>query len=677
MTKTEKPPADFLGTMRKRVDRAWEIEQDNIKNAYDDLDFAAGNQWPAELRATREKENRPCLTINQVLTFCRQITGDMRQSRPAIKVYGVDDKADKKTAETFNEVIRYIENRSDAKEVYFRGIDTQVLAGIGHIRLVTERRAPGSDEQEIRILPVDDGVSVLWDPDAVLPGKSDAAWCFVPVDYEYDTLKDRYPDADISGFSNLEEMTRSYADVNAYWSASDKVRIGEYFVVDPGKKGEAPVVNRYVVSEREVLEGPDVVPGGRIPVVPLVGEEIRIGARVIRFGKIRHLRPVQMAYNYWMSAQTEVIALQPKAPYIGTETNFEEHPEWWEANQKNLPFLTYTPDPMNGGARPQRETPPVASQAFETAIQRARDDLRAVSGIYDAALGNRSNETSGTAIRARQQEGDTGTFVYMANFTMALQQLGRILVGMIPVIYDTTRVLRIIGDDGAINEVEINKPAGVVEGPDGKPETVYENNLSVGQHDVIVEAGPSYSTKRAEARDGMMQLLQTAPAAANLVLDLIVKAQDWPMADKIAERLRFTLPDAIKQAEAAEAGAADGQPMPMQQPDPMQAMQMQAQQQVMQLDLTAKQAETQLKVAQARKAEADANKAQVELDKALAEMQAMQMQAMPPVDPRMDAVIAAVQQLGAQVGGIVEALSAPLPQQPLYDEIATQGPPVF
>ncbi len=670
MAKSKTADADFLATMRKRVERAWEIERENITNAYDDLDFAAGNQWPAQIKRERDAEGRPCLTINQVLTFCRQISGDMRQSRPAIKVYGVDDAADRKTADTFNEVIRYIENRSDAREVYFRGIDSQVMAGIGHVRVVTESRFPGSTEQEIRIVPVDDGVSVLWDPDAVLPGKADAGWCLVPVDYEYDTLKERYPKARIASFSTLEDMTRTYAGSENYWYGGDKVRIGEYFVSETDKETKRPVVNRYVVSEQEILEGPDEIPGGRIPVVPLVGEEVRIGQKTVRFGKVRHLRPVQMAYNFWTSAQTEIIALQPKAPYIGTDRNFEEHPEWYDANRKNLPFLSYTPDPMNGGARPQRETPPVASQGFEAGIARAREDLRAVSGIYDAALGNRSNETSGAAIRARQQEGDTGSFVYMANFTMALQQIGRILVGMIPVIYDTTRVLRITGDDGAINEIELNKPAGVTILPDGSTETFYENNLSVGQYDVIVEAGPSYTTKRAEARDGMMQLLQTAPAAANLILDLIVKAQDWPMSDKIAERLRFALPDPIKQAEAEEAGAENGQPAPM------QVMQMQAQQQAMQMDMAAKQAETQLKIAQARKAEADAEKAEVELAKARAEMQAMQMQALPPVDPRMDAVIAAVQQLGQQVGGIVEVLSAPV-SLPANDEIAMQGPPAF
>lgn len=658
----------FLATMRKRVERAWDIEKDNIAGAYDDLEFAAGNQWPVELRREREGEGRPCLTINQVLTFCRQVTGDMRQSRPAIKVYGVDDKADRKTAEAFNEVIRYIEGRSDAKEAYFRAIESQVIAGIGHIRILTEPRYFGSDEQEIRISPVEDGVAVLWDHDAVLPGKADAKWCFVPVDYEYDTLKAKYPGADISSFSTMQDMLTTYGPDSSYWHSADKVRIGEYFVVEAGGGKAPPKVRRYVVSYSEVLEGPQDVPGYRIPVVPVVGEEIRIGQRLTRFGKVRHLRPVQLAYNYWMSAQTEVIALQPKTPYIGTDKNFERHPEWFEANRRNLPFLAYTPDPANGGQRPQRETPPVASQAFETAIQRARDDMRAVSGIYDAALGNRSNETSGTAIRARQQEGDTGTFVYMSNFTMALQQLGRVLVGMIPVIYDTTRVLRITGEDGAVNEVQVMRPVGAIVPPDGaEPVQIFENDFSVGQYDVTVEAGPSYTTKRAEARDGMMQLLQTAPAAGNLILDLIVKAQDWPMADKIAERFRFALPDQIKQAEAQEAGG-NGQPMVPSQPDPAQIMQMKAQQESMQMDLAAKQAETDGKMAQAEKARAEAEKAKIELEKARGEL-AMMVQPS-AADPRMDQVIMAVQQLAEQVSGIVEVLNAPpMPD----DDMAMQG----
>lgn len=687
---TKEGDDDFFSVMRSRAERARMFDQLNITEAISDLRFAAGDQWPADIRAQREKDGRPCLTINETMQFVRQVTGDMRQARPAIKCYGVDDHADRKTAEVMEEVIRYIENRSDARAGYAAAVDSQVIAGIGHLIVSTEysdggmvrskvaeakdRRQDDAEgerqddaeerrEQDIRISIAPDQVSVLWDPDSVMPGRVDADWCFVPVDYEWKAFKEAFPDSTAASFDAISSYLSglSYTD---YWTVNNRIRVADYYVKNYGDDGKPPSVTRYRVTAREVLEEVEI-PSALIPVIPVIGEEIRAERSVLRFGKVRHLRPVQMAYNYWVTAQTELVALQPKAPFIGTEKNFEANPEWWTANTQNHPFLAYTPDPLNGNVPPQRSQPPVASPGFEQAIQRMQASMRSVSGIYDAALGAKSNEISGKAILARQREGDTGTFVYMDNFTRALTQLGRVLVSMIPRVYDTERTLRIIGEDGAVNEVTINKaqatPNSIL---DGAPK-IYANDLTVGKYDVMVDVGPAYSTARDEARDGMMQLLQSFPQAAPAIADLVASAQNWPQADKVAKRLRMLAPPAIQQAEAQEAGPDAEPPPPPPPPSPQEQMQMQAQQAGMQAELQLKQAEAELKAAQAMKAKAEAMKAEVEAKAALvAPLVAPQapQSASPDHGARMDMIEAALGELAQQIAAALSITHAPPPQ---------------
>ena len=583
MPKTEAgmPEAtDVLARARADYDIAFDRERENIRLAYDDLEFLAGDdnsQWPSQQKLERMQEGRPVLQINQLPQFIHQITNDIRQMRPAIKVVPVDGQADEKIADLRAGLIRYIENRSDAAAIYFRAADSQVACGIGHWRVLTEYADGSTFNQEIRIAPVDDAVAVLWDPDSSLPTKEDARFCFVPVDMTRNKFKALYPDKVPTEFDD-PQWTH-----NADWVSDDHVRVAEYWVRKPKKKTlamtpdgsvaditdadasvlafyeragarieerESTQICRYLISASDILEGPEEWPGRFIPVVPVLGEETRIGRKVVRKGIVRDAKDPQRMSNYFHSAHTEVVALQPKAPFILTETNVNKYQEIWEqANTKNFPYLTYQPDPQNGGQLPQRVQPPVSSQGVLDGLTMAREDLRAVIGIYDASLGKQGNETSGKAILARQREGDTGSFHYIDSFSRAVRHTGNIINDLIPHIYDTQRTIRIMGEDGKIDVMEINRVAGMdpVSG-----QTVYEHDVTVGAYDVVAEIGPSYATRREESREGMMNFIQTAPEAGSLILDLVAKAQDWPMAKSIEERLKTVLPPKILQVEALQ-----------------------------------------------------------------------------------------------------------------------------
>jgi hypothetical protein len=687
---------DFHRLAVQRHDSAWGREQENMQEAYEDLHFLAGEgQWDERVKQERLDQNRPCMTINRTPQFVRQITGDIRQMRPAIKCVPVDDRGDPKTAKVNAGLIRYIENRSAASTVYFHGADSQVAAGIGHWRVTTEYASDTTFEQEIRIEMIEDGVGVLWDPDAVRLDRSDAQYCFVPVDMSTDAFRERFPDALEDSFG--DQQFRAFQG----WFADDSVRVAEYWYKEPIKRkllvfesqvddltdaspeelAEAEAiaaqasaqgldvrieerdgyqVMRALISGSEVLEQPTKWPGRYIPVVPVIGEQIQIGRRRFRHGAIRFARDPQRMFNYYVSAQTEIVALQPKAPFIGTDKNFERYQDEWEnANNENLPYLTYTPDPANGGARPERSQPPVSSQGIREGIELAAENLKATTGIYDASLGNGGNETSGKAIMARQREGDTGTFVYIENFSQAVAHTGRIILDLIPHIYDTARTVRIVGEDGKEELVKINQPGNVE--LDGVGAVVHD--VTVGAYDIVMEMGPSYNTRREEAREGMTAFLQSAPDAAPAVLDLVAKAQDWPMADEIGERLEAIMPPQMKAALAAKKGEPPPPPSPEEQ---AQAQAAEQQQQLVAQEHQLKAGELQVKAKELQLKEA-------ELD---AQLAALAMPQQPAADPRVEQLAAAVQEIGQVLSAVVQALQ-PQPEPALEQQMPPEMQPIM
>ena len=595
MAENKMPKANeqaILKEARKRFDRAYHRDRHNLELEIEDLEFEAGDQWPEE--HVRDREGRPCLTINQTKQFVKLTTGDIRQLRPAMRAVPVDSIADPKTAEIIGEHFRYIENRSNARYAYTRAADRQVIAGIGHWRVTTEYADETTFDQEILIESIDG--QVLWDPDAIAPTREDAMYCFVYVDMNHDAFREKYPDHASDGDferTGFDETGSSQSQIGTAWTSDDFIRLAEYWCKKPIKRKllvhrdgaiddltdddvdsaaiklaaghsagaklhERPGfrVMRYLLTETSVLEADEWV-GRYIPIIPLIGEETRIGRKVVRHGVVRHLKDAQRRYNYFVSAETEIVALQPKAPWLGTVTNFSEDDEWQYANTKNLPYLTYVPDSKNGGLPPQRVQPPVSSQGLAEGIALAAEDMKRVTGKYAPSLGSPSNETSGIAIAARQRQGDTGTFVYIDNFNLAVTHTGRVVLDLIPHIYDTQRMISIASEDGDQRQEVVNRRVIDPSAPDFG---AIANDVTVGAYDVVMSLGPSYATKRAEARDSMIEFGRTMPQQAQIFSDLIAKAQDWPGADEIAKRLRRTIPQQV-----LEDPQPDAPPQPSQQ----------------------------------------------------------------------------------------------------------------
>lgn len=582
-----------LSYIRRRFEDAREFDRENREAALDDLQFSAGEQWPENIKNEREAAGRPVITVNRMPQFIRQVTGDIRRTNPAIDVMPGDADADNDMADVLAGIIRGIEYRCDGSTVYERAAESAAACGMGHFRVYYEAGPSGN---EIVIEGIDNPFAVYWDPMAKHPTRKDARYCFITEKMDRDDFVEMYPKARTTTFGT-GDVTDGYRD----WYTQETITVAEYFWKEDGR------VFWQKMTGDEVLEGPIPWPGKRgdhIPVFAVMGEETHVGDRIVRSSVIRHAKDSQRLYNYWRSTHAEVVALQPKAPYKLTPKQIEGWESYWNnANTANYPYLPYNPDERAPGA-PQRETPPVASPAMLNEISIAADEMKATTGIYDAALGDQGNEKSGVAIRQRQLESDISTSIYVDNLSKAIAQCGRVIVDMIPAIYDTTRQVRTVEQDGGSRFVDLNVPMQTPFGP------IYANDPSFGSYDVRIKTGPSYTTQRQEAVESLIEFVRAVPQAAQVAGDLIARNMDWPGAEELADRLAMMLPMEMRMRDAEEMTPEQQQQMAqaMQQ---QQAMQ-QFQQAMQQSEVTKATAEAQEAQADAVEAQADAEKAQIE-----------------------------------------------------------------
>jgi hypothetical protein len=555
----------------------------------DDLKFYAGSpdnhwQWPADVLATRGAVQgqtinaRPCLTINKLPQHVKQVTNDQRQNRPAAKVIPVDDNADIEVADIFNGMIRHIEYISDADVAYDTACENQVAYGEGYIRLLTEYCDDNTFEQDIKIGRVRNSFSVYMDPMIQDPTGADAKYCFVTQDLTREEYERMYPNAaPVTTLQSLGVGDQSISN----WLNEDTIRVADYYYIDydratlnlyPGnqtafagtpedkqlqaffgkpirsRESDRPKVKYCKINGYEVLEQNDWA-GKCIPVIRVVGNEYEVDGRLYVSGLVRNAKDAQRMYNYWVSQEAEMLALAPKAPFIGYGGQFEGYETQWKtANTQNWPYLEVNPDVTDGQGAvlplPQRAQPPMASSGLLQAKAGASEDIKSTTGQYNASLGMGSNERSGKAILARQREGDVGTYHYGDNLARSVRNVARQLVDLIPKIYDTQRVARIIGEDGDTKMVKVNpdqqQPVNKIVDQSGIViEKIY--NLSVGKYDVVAVTGPGYATKRQESLEAMGQMLQANPELWAVAGDLFVKNMDWPGAQEMAKRFAKTI----------------------------------------------------------------------------------------------------------------------------------------
>lgn len=575
----------------------------------DDFRFARlGEQWPSKIKAARQEAGRPCLTINRMPSFLRQVTNQARQSKPGIRTSPVDNGADKATANVIEGIIRHIERASNAELAYDTAIDHSATGGFGFFQVTIEYAHPMSFDLEARIRRIANPRSVYWDANSTEFDASDWDYAFLHTLYTESQFRAEFgedakpvsfidnPDAHMSRGSRDQIVVTEWwlrepdeytllmlTDNNGWqqaWREDDLPELAESILkaggFDPSDGTEEEAVRAVLatagieVKQSRKVRGHKVVkrlmggdgeldrfdwPGRTIPICPVWGDEVIVDQERHLISMIRDAKDPQTMLNYWRSNTTEAVALAPKAPWTLDENSLPTDPgeraKWVNAHISNYPYLLY--NGMNGQV-PRREPPASIPTGAMQEAQMAIDDMKSITGVYDASLGARSNETSGRAIFARQQESDVTNFHFIDNLNRAIAYAGRVLVDIIPALYSQRDAVRILGDDGKEDIVRLTRGLDNTQGQpqdnDDEGEEIPLYNLNTGTYDVFVEAGPSYASQREEARYTLTEIMGRVPGAAPLIGDIFARNLDFQGADELEERLA-----PIAKAAVAEANA--------------------------------------------------------------------------------------------------------------------------
>ncbi len=575
------PNDKLISLAMKRFQIAADSEQATRKDALDDLKFRVGTlngqstQWPSDVQTGRVSDGRPCLTMNRIPAFLKQVTNEQRQQRPAVQINPVGDGADIETAEIFEGLVRNIEVNSEAEIAYDTAFESMATMGFGFWRIITMIEE-GSFDQSIKIERIKNAFTVYYQPNCVQPCYEDAVWCFIVADLTPEEYKNKFPDSKMASLADFATI----GDHQPSWVNAEYLRVAEYFVkedipeeifqtdmgvftqdkipqgavIQDKRMSKRTIVHWYTINAIEVLE--DTIWYGKfIPIIPVLGDDLDVDGKRYLAGMVRNAKDPQRMYNYQISAATEASALQPKAPFLVAEGQTEGHEEEWrQANIRNFATLTYKQVDVGGkpAPPPQRQSSDTQLASYSFLIRQADNDLKATTGIYDASLGEKGPDQSGRAILARQKQGDVANLNWTDNLARSIRHTGRVLIDLIPRITTKTKIQRIINPDQSIKHVAItngkyadtslSNPAGY--------DKVYD--LGVGTYDVTVSVGPNYQSKRQEASASKLAIINAYPDIMRWAPDLILQDMDWWGAQQLAERAYKTLPPALQDQDTQD-----------------------------------------------------------------------------------------------------------------------------
>jgi hypothetical protein len=675
-TKTNMTPAEVKEPDRKLVMRALKrekmaikYEDYNRKNAKEDISFADGEQWDQADVTRRTTDGRPTLTFNLCPIFIKQVMGNIRMNKPRIKVVPTGGKATKQVAGIYDGIIRKIESQSNADEIYDEASKQMITGGFSYMRIDNVYASNDMFERDLRISWIPNQFAVYYDPVPYDLNKEAAEWALVTSSMLKDTFMETYPKAP------LATLPVTGTGDSANWFKGDEIRIAEYFereayketlvqlsngnimtkekaeayiekaklslntalmtnpntqqLVQAGKIKVPEIIDsrevekfrvwRYLICGSCILEDKQLVPGEYIPIIPILGDvNIVDGVRRVK-GLVRDIKDPQRRLNYWVSTETEIISNQPRTPWVATPAQikgFEQ--DYKDANKKNIAVLRYNyvleGDTGQAAPPPIRQQPIQPSPGMLEAAAAALGDMKMAAGIFGPSLGEApAQDTSGAAQEKSQQASDVVSFIYSDNLTRSLKLMGKILVGMIRVCYDTDRLIRIRDHMNQDMEVMINNETI-------DPFTslsVRMNDLSIGDFGIEVVTGPPYMTARMEAKTEMTKFAIAFPEAKPALVDLIAKVSDFPLADELDRRLTLVMNPIFRQQKPGDPAP---QPTPQQQ---LMMVELQSKMQVAQFKAMTEKAKSLKAMAEAQKTQnSDVEKIVLDLfEKLLAPLQ--------------------------------------------------------
>ena len=584
--KTKYSDAEVIDNLRNDFLNAQSAESFDRTEALDDLRFVAGEQWPSAIMQSRLFEQRPTLTVNRLNTYVRQVVNSGRKNKPENNIDPIGSGADVESAQMLEGIIRHIEANSDADLAYDYGLESAARIGWGYWRIITKYVNERSFDQEICIKMVRNAMTIYLDPRHQHPDGSDARFGIVYEDMPKKEYQVKYNKTD----AEMDEANTGFVgwgDNRRYWFNKDTIRIAEYFWIEDaedtlcqyadgttvllGDNGEGKAKDKRPEKEQrdnpetnrrktivprvfwakctgeEILEGPLQWGGKYIPIVKITGEEVDIEGLVRRWGIVRMAKDPQRQYNYLASAEVEMVALAPKAPFVGAKGQFKgQEKNWAQANTKSFAYLEYVPVTNGGQLAPPPQRNPFAGipEGIAALRDKAASDLQFTTGQNGTSMGVDNNELSGKAVLLRKQSADDSNFHYMDNLGRSMRHTARILLDLIPKYYDTARIIRIVNPDGSSDMLGLNGAQG-----DEKIKNLMLMSLEPEQYDVRMGTGPSYNTKRQEKAEALMNIVLGAPQVLNVVGDLMFGSMDWDGSQELAERFKKLLPPELQEQD--------------------------------------------------------------------------------------------------------------------------------
>ena len=563
--------ADLLTEMRQFFYDDIQYDRLNREAALEDLRFVVGDQWDDIVRQRREAARKPVLTVNRLPAFLAQLLGQRRQSETNIEVLA-DNGGTTSMAFVREGLIRQIQDVSRANTAYNKALEGSAACGIGNFQVEMDYDPQDVWNQAIKISAINDHLAVVWDRMLTEPTGADAGHVFVVDVLTKKEFEKKWPWATAADIV-IDVTLRGDLRMNG-WISVDDVRIVSYWrmrerkrtyalmqdgstqditdKVDEGAEGydaaEAhatlssiaqrkdgtPIMREvmqkyaqmYLCSGLDILEGPYDLPISRVPVLRVPGWEINVGEWKHRWGLVRFLKDPQRLHNYWRSVWAEKIMQTPRNVWMAADTAVQgREKDFRNSHLSDDPLLIYNAE---SGQKPERVPPAQMENALGLQAEMTTQDIKDVSNIHEANLGMPSNEVSGAAIMARQRVSDTGTAIYHDNLNDAIEEAGIIINQLIPICYDTPRIIKVLGKDAKQHMIAIN--------------STKDNDITAGMYSIKSATGPSTETKRIEAAEGMMTFINAAPSVAGIVMDLVAESMDWPMHDEFARRIRMTLP---------------------------------------------------------------------------------------------------------------------------------------
>jgi hypothetical protein len=538
---------EFMATARKQFDTDVAEEKDIRDEAALDLRFVAGDQWDEKLKTARTLASRPSLTFNRCHTFVQPISNEARQNKPQVKFIGAEDD-DEDLAEIYEGLARHIQYDSDAQVAYETAIEYSAGGGFGYHGLITEYCDGGrSDDQDlkVRIFPDPFAVYGVLIP-SILGYEPDHA--FIVSHLTKAEYKLQFPQSEMSA----EGFDWDGAKGNSGgWISDDKVRVAEYWVVEKEAKKTASgrtyfekKVCYYKINGSEVLEETEWM-DEVIPIFAVLGKQMVIDGTPKLFSVVRFQRDPQQLINLYKSRIAETLGTSPISPYIADPRQIAGYETQWANLNRNSTAILPHNAIIDGQVvpPPQRQVlePPI--QAYSEAVQQEVEDMKATTGMYDAARGAESNEKSGIAIQRRQQQAAITNMHFLDNLERSFKKSGSAIARLIDKLYaDVKRKIRILGKDEEPKIVAINQKS-----KDGK-----EYKFGTSEFDVIVTMGRAFSTKRMESFDMMSSVIQASPDILPMVGDIFFANSDMAGADQLAERFKKMLPPNLQEQPEGE-----------------------------------------------------------------------------------------------------------------------------